>query len=134
MPQRVLGIVSAPDRFDERLELDTGVTRLGEQGNGSIGVASPNGPGDPVGGSGGRSPALLRARRICTSQSFAAAGCQATIVNRAPDLHPLPTLANAATGSAKNIAPNRLRARSKVLGRNSWDWMSACTKRALVTP
>src|SRR5664280_37265 len=38
MPQCVLGIVSAPDRFDERLELDAGVARLGEQGNGSIGV------------------------------------------------------------------------------------------------
>ena len=134
VPQRVLGIVSAPQGFGERLEFDAGVTRLGEQADRSIRVGESERTRRSGRRERRRSPALLRAPRICTSQSFAAAGCQATIVNRAPGLHPLPTLANAATGSAKNIAPNRLTARSKVFGRNAWDWMSACTKRALVTP
>jgi hypothetical protein len=46
----------------------------------------------------------------------------------------LPMLANAATGSAKNMVPNRLMARSKRAGGKRWVWASACTKLTLRRP
>ncbi len=43
-------------------------------------------------------------------------------------------LVNAATGSAKNIVPNRLIAMSNCSGAKRWTCASACTKEMLRSP
>ena len=67
-------------------------------------------------------------------QSLAKTGCQATNTTRPPSAVARRRLANAATGSSKNMTPNRLITTSKVPGANGWTWASACSNVTLAGP
>src|SRR2546428_4079745 len=75
------------------------------------GSANDTGEGASAGGVGKSRPAASAAR-ISVSQSFRAISRQHSNATRPPGFSARPTLANAATGSSKNIDPNRLIATS----------------------
>ena len=68
--------------------------------------------------SGASGPAM--AWRIAVDHSLRSRPCQASITSRPPGRSAIAILLNAATGSAKNIVPNRLMHRSKCRGGNRW--------------
>ena len=72
-----------------------------------------------------RRPSRPSARSIATDHSLCSCSCQTIITRRPAGRSATARLANAATGSSKNIVPNRLMARSKP---------SAGKRRPLVVP
>jgi hypothetical protein len=57
---------------------------------------------------------------MATAHSFCSQACHTIITSRPPCRSALPMLLNAATGSLKNMVPNRLIARSKPRSANPW--------------
>ncbi len=96
---------------------------------------SPNekGPGTSGGGSGSDRPAASASRTVDT-HSFLGSGCHARRATRPPGRSAPPMLVNAATGSSKNMMPNRLIARSNGGSAKRWTCASACRKVAFVNP
>lgn len=70
--------------------------------------ANANGPGDPGGGdTNGAGRDRAQASEGAVTHGFAARSCQQTNAIRPPGRTTACRLANAATGSSKNITPNR---------------------------
>ncbi|ADB74343.1 hypothetical protein Gobs01_01451 [Geodermatophilus obscurus DSM 43160] len=93
----------------------------------------PNGPGASPGGSGSGRPAA-RVRRSTSSHSLRASGCHDSSASRPAERRARATLPKAATGSPKNIAPNRLRATSNAAGSKGCTWASPWTNVVLASP
>ena len=71
---------------------------------------------------------------MATSHSLRSWACQTIITRRPAGRSARLMLANAATGSPKNIVPNRLIARSKRAGGKPWSCASARSKVTLRSP
>jgi hypothetical protein len=83
----------------------------------TAGSARENGCWPPAGGAGVAAPPVT-AWRTAVDHSLRSRSCQTSSTRRPPGRRARPMLVNAATGSAKNIAPNRLMQRSKCAGGN----------------
>jgi len=71
---------------------------------------------------------------MATSHSLRSLACHTITTRRPAGRSARPTLANAATGSSKNIVPNLLIARSKRSRGKRWTCASACSKVTFCTP
>ena len=95
--------------------------------------ASPKGPGSPACGVGRFRPTASASKSV-VSHSLCSNRCHDRNAMRPPGRRLRRTLANASSGSEKNIAPNTLIATSNEAGSNGYTWASAWRNSTLVKP
>ena len=118
------GVRAVEDRLVDVGEVDLGEAGGRQDARGDRRVGEGERVGSFVVEAGAAVP-TVRASRIAVAHSLRSWSCQTNSTRRAPERSARPMLVNAATGSAKNIVPNRLMHKSKCVDGKGWVWASA---------